>query len=100
MDGPVSSSSVTDNAAASRYELAVPGGLALAVYRRHGDVLDFIHTEVPAAAEGQGYGSRLIAGALADVRRRGFKLRARCAFVAAFVQRHPEERDLLADDGA
>ncbi|WCT72330.1 GNAT family N-acetyltransferase [Sphingomonas naphthae] len=87
---------VRNNATAQRYELAVPGGLAIAAYSPEGDVLAFTHTEVPEALEGQGIASRLVKGALADVRARGLKIRPACAFVAAYVERHPEVRDLVA----
>jgi predicted GNAT family acetyltransferase len=53
-----------------------------------------VHTEVPAALRGRGVGSRLVAGALADVRRQGLKVIARCSFVKAFMGRHPKLSDL------
>jgi len=31
--------------------------------------------------------------------REGLKIVPRCEFVAAYVERHPEYRDLLADEG-
>ena len=52
---------------------------------------------MPEALEGRGYGSRLIQGALADVRVQGRKILPECAFVAAYLERHPEERDLVAE---
>lgn len=83
---------VTNNEQESRYEL----GGAIAAYRREGDALAFTHTEVPVELEGQGIGSRLIRGALDDVRRRGLKVRPLCSFVAGYMERHPETQDLLA----
>ena len=61
---------------------------------REGDAIVFTHTQVPPALEGQGVGSRLIAGALAQVREAGLKVVPACSFVAAYVQRHPEAADL------
>ena len=63
---------------------------------REGKAITFIHTLVTKALEGRGIGSRLIAGALRDVRAKGLQLIAQCPFVAAYIERHPEERDLLA----
>lgn len=80
----------------ARYELDVDGTTAIAAYRRDGDNIVFTHTEVPSALEGRGIASRLIRGALADVRTRGLRVRPVCSFVAAYVQRHPEEQDLIA----
>lgn len=88
---------VTDNPARLRYELQADGGLATAYYERRGDVLVFTHTIVPEALRGAGLASALIKGALADVRTRGLKLIAQCPFVARYIERHPEERDLLAN---
>jgi predicted GNAT family acetyltransferase len=68
-------------------------GLAVAVYVQQGDRLVFTHTEVPAADEGKGIGSRLVRAALDDARQRGFKIKPACSFVAAFIRRHPEYAD-------
>jgi predicted GNAT family acetyltransferase len=40
-------------------------------------------------------GSRLVRGALDDIRGRGLKLVPRCEFVRAYLARHPEESDLV-----
>ncbi|MFD6176306.1 MULTISPECIES: GNAT family N-acetyltransferase [unclassified Isoptericola] len=59
-------------------------------------VVVFTHTEVDPAFEGQGIGSQLAAGALAQVREAGEKIVPLCPFIKAYVQRHPEHADLLA----
>jgi hypothetical protein len=87
---------VTNNTAAQRYELAVDGDVAIAAYERDGDTVVLTHTEVPPTLEGQGVGSRLIAAVLDDVRRQGQHVVAACSFVAAYVERHPDQQDLLA----
>lgn len=81
---------VTHNAPLGRYEMETEHGQAVAVYVQQGDRLVFTHTEVPAADEGRGIGSRLVRAALDDARQRGFKIVPACSFVAAFVRRHPE----------
>ena len=91
-----STSNVVDNQAESQFELVVDGETALAAYRREGDRIAFTHTEVPEALEGQGVGSRLIAGALADVRERGLKVVPLCSFVRHYIETHAEAQDLLA----
>ncbi|CAN5224519.1 GNAT family N-acetyltransferase [soil metagenome] len=89
---------VQNNEPESRYELAVDGALAIAAYERRDGALIFTHTEVPTALEGRGIASRLIKGALDDARAQGLKVVPLCAFVAAYIERHPEEQDLLALD--
>jgi predicted GNAT family acetyltransferase len=55
------------------------------------------HTEVPAVLSRQGVGSKLVRGVLDRLRAEGSKVVPRCEFVAAYMERHPEYRDLLAD---
>ncbi|GAB2177834.1 GNAT family N-acetyltransferase [Dongia sp. agr-C8] len=87
---------VEDNAGESRFELAVAGHLAVAEYKLDGKVITFTHTEVPPALGGQGVGSRLIKGALEQVRARGLKVVAKCDFVAGYLAKHKEFGDLIA----
>lgn len=87
---------IRDNEAEQRYELEVDGRLAIAAYRLENGVMAFTHTEVPPELEGRGIGTRLVKGAPGDVRARGLKFAPLCAFVAAYAERHPEVRDLLA----
>ena len=54
-----------------------------------------IHTEVPEALSGKGVGSKLVAGALTQVRADGLKVVAECSFVRTYLARHPEYADLL-----
>jgi uncharacterized protein len=90
------SSAVHDNPARSRFELDVGGVTAVANYQLKGGVMTFTHTEVPPQARHGGIASQLIAGALAAARDRGLKVVPRCSFVRAYVDNHPETRDLLA----
>ena len=85
---------VHDNTARQRFELSEQGETAIAAYSREGDAIVFTHTEVPAALEGKGVGTRLVQGALAQVRAAGLKVVPACSFVAAYVERHPDEADL------
>jgi predicted GNAT family acetyltransferase len=87
---------VRDNPEQQRFELETPAGLAVAEYRRDGNILTIFHTEVPPALRGQGIGDKLVRGVLDDVRRRNLKVVPRCWFVREFVGSHPEYRDLVA----
>jgi len=87
---------VTDNRERQRYELRAEKGLAVAYYELRDGTLVFTHTVVPEALRGQGLASKLIKAALDDARRRGLKVVPQCPFVARYIERHPEERDLVA----
>lgn len=87
---------VVNNEAEHQYELHVGGHTALASYRLKNGRISFTHTEVPVELEGQGVGSRLVAGALEDARERGLKVVPICSFVRHYVDTHPETQDLLA----
>ena len=84
------------NADKSRYELEVEGGLVLADYRRQGDTLHIVHTETPPALQGRGLAGQLVKFMLADVRAEGLKIVPLCSYIIAYLERHPEERDLVA----
>ena len=74
------------------YQLRQDGEVAaVAQYRKEGDAVCFVHTEVDQRYEGQGLGSRIAAFALDDVKTRGLKAKPACPFIAAYIQRHEEE---------
>ena len=82
---------VVDVPEQSQYELRLGDRrIGLAAYRRSGERIAFTHTEIDAACEGRGFGSRLVQGALEDARAKGLEIVPLCSFVAAFVKRHPE----------
>jgi predicted GNAT family acetyltransferase len=87
---------IRDNAALSRFELDAGGVTAFLNYRLAGNVMTLMHTETPVQARGRGIASRLVAGVLNEVRQRGLKIVPRCPFVAAYLGKHPEFRDLMA----
>ena len=91
---------VKDNPATSRFEMASGGAVAFVEYGATGDGrIVLLHTEVPEALSGQGVGSKLVRGTLDAVRAEGLKVVPRCEFVAAYIGRHPEYRDMVADEG-
>ncbi|HLK42168.1 MAG TPA: GNAT family N-acetyltransferase [Thermoleophilia bacterium] len=56
-----------------------------------------LHTEVLPEAEGKGVGSHLVRGAFELVRGRGEKVRIVCPFISDYLERHPEEGDVVAN---
>jgi predicted GNAT family acetyltransferase len=82
---------------ASRFEADIDGRLAVCAYRRVGDLVHLTHTEVPPAAQGRGIAADLVRATLDWARAEGLKVRPLCSYVAAYMRRHPETRDLVAD---
>jgi uncharacterized protein len=88
---------VRDNPDQQRYEGIVDDRVAgLLFYRASEGELVLVHTEVDEEFEGQGIGSKLVAGALDDIRARGLRIVPICPFVKAYLARHPEHSDLIA----
>jgi predicted GNAT family acetyltransferase len=88
-------SDIIDNKAHHRFELDVEGHVAKSFYKIENGAITFIHTEVPPELGGKGVGSRLIKGALDQVRTGGLKVIAECPFVKAYIDKHAEYADLL-----
>ena len=86
---------IVNNKAHHRFEFVVDGHLAAAFYKIDGNVITFMHTEVPPELGGRGVGSTLVQGALDQVRTNGMKVVADCPFVKAWIGKHPEYKDLL-----
>jgi len=87
---------VVHEEAARRFVLQLPGGTAILAYERKGDTLDLLHTAVPDSDEGQGHGSSLARAAVEYARANKLKVIPSCPFVRAFIEKHPEYRDLMA----
>jgi predicted GNAT family acetyltransferase len=81
---------VRDNPQRSRFELDADGHVAFSNYRRDGNTVTFMHTEVPKELEGRGIGSALVRGELEIARAQGLTIAATCPFVRAYIAKHPE----------
>jgi hypothetical protein len=86
---------VRNNVTLCRYELEVDGVTAFVTYESSPETLTLIHTEVPPQLSGRGIGSALARGVLETVRKEGFKILPRCEFIAGYIEKHPEFRDMV-----
>jgi len=79
-----------------RFFLEVSGGTAEFAYRPLDErTVDLVHTRVPDAAAGQGIGGKLAKAAFTWARQNGVKVVVTCPFVRRWLERHPEEQDLV-----
>jgi predicted GNAT family acetyltransferase len=87
---------ISDNGAASRYEVRVDGEFAgFAQYRQREDEIVFTHLEIDPAFENRGIGGRLAKYALDEARSRSLRVVPKCPFMAAYIRSHPEYADVV-----
>ena len=94
---------VSDNAERTRYEAHIldpeSGERQLAgvlVYADGEGTRTLLHTVVWEEHSGHGIGGRLAGHAFDDARSRGLRIVPVCTFVLGWLERHPEQADLVA----
>lgn len=93
----VPSQPVVDHDAANRrFIISIDGHLAHADYTLEDGRIVFTHTFVPPELRGSGLAEHLVRTALAHARLHKLRVVPACSYVAAFIERHQEFRDLLA----
>ena len=91
--------SVVDVPDRGRFEVRLGDRVVgLASYHVENGAMTLPHTEVDPSVGGRGIGSTLVAGVLAAARERGLTVLPYCSFVRHYIQQHPEEVDLVAED--
>ncbi len=78
-----------------RFELERDGHVASLQYTVAGHVLALLHSEIPEALRGSGVASTLAQTAFDWARDHHMKVDVVCPFVAAFLETHPENSDLV-----
>ena len=86
---------ITNNTEAQRFEAQLGAEQAVAEYHLKNNVIIFTHTEVPRVMEGKGVAGKLIKTALDAAQQEHYQVVPLCPFVAAYIRRHPEYRDLV-----
>lgn len=91
---------VEDVPARQRYEATTAGDApalaGLIDYQHVAGSLALVHTEVLEDFAGQGVGSRLVRDVIADARERGLRVVPHCPFVVRWLEKHPDQQDVLA----
>jgi hypothetical protein len=96
-DAPV----VTDNPAASRYELRVGSELAGFVDYRLRDrdgLISLVHTQVQPAFQGAHLATHLARFSLDDARRRGLSVLPFCPYITSWIKKHTDYVDLVPEE--
>lgn len=85
------------NHGATQYELLIDGVQAGYLdYELAGELVVMHTTFICEDFKSQGLGGSIVEAALQDVRAQGRKVVPRCPFVQAYINKHPEYRDLIA----
>ena len=89
---------ITNNEQTSQYETTVDGQVAYVAYDlEDSDRIVLTHTIVPDALAGRGIAGAIVKHALDDARAKNLKVVPQCSYVAAYIKRHPDYEDLLAN---
>lgn len=81
---------VKHNVAEGQFEITQENQTALLQYRRSGETIRLIHTEVPEALRGRGLGNQLARAALDFAHFNQLKVVPICPFIKVYLQKHPE----------
>lgn len=86
---------VTQNEDKNRFEIQIDDHTAVAEYIIKGGKLVLTHTEVPEVLEGNGIAGRLAKYAFQYAKDNDLKVMPLCPYMAAYVKRHPEVREVV-----
>jgi predicted GNAT family acetyltransferase len=90
---------VADDPAHRRYTISRDGEqLGVAIYHDRRGRRIFVHTEIEPGHAGEGLGSSLVGGAIADAEERGIPVVPLCPFIERWLDRHPEHSDIVDDE--
>ena len=93
------STTVVDVPERGRFEIRVDDKVVgLASYHVDNGTMTLPHTEIDPAMGGRGLGTTLVAAVLDAARERGLHVLPYCSFIRRYIQQHPEEMDLVAED--
>jgi predicted GNAT family acetyltransferase len=86
---------VRNNTEAQRFEVELGGERAVTDYYLNNNIIILRHTEVSPGLEGRGVARKLVQAALDEAREKGYQVMPLCPYVAGFIRKHPEYRDLV-----
>ena len=88
---------VSNNAEASRFEAQIGPYTSVIDYYYSGQAIVFTHTGVPEEISGNGIAGKMAQTALEYARAERLEVVPLCPYVAAYIKRHPEYKDLVSE---
>lgn len=86
---------VVHDSAARRFEIVMGDAVAFADYSLGEGTITLPHTVAPEAFKGLGAGRALAEAALAYARQHELQVLPTCSFMAAYIAKRPEWRDIV-----
>lgn len=87
---------VAHNTNTNRFETDLDGYPAVVEYMlARPNTIVFTHTEVAPEIEGRGVAAQIARAGLEYAREQGLEVMPLCPFVATYIRRHPEYREIL-----
>ena len=87
---------VEHDEAGRRFVIRAEGSEGELTYRREGDgVLNLMHTGVDPDLRGEGAASALVRSAFEYAREQNLRVVPSCSYVRAWVERHPDQQDIV-----
>lgn len=86
-----------NNKGRGQYEFHIDGYVPKIEYiiNKEGNIY-LTHTEVPPALSGQGIATDMVEQALADIKEEGLYVVPLCPFVASYIKKNPEWKEIVA----
>ncbi len=84
---------------AGRFAVRLDDRIGYLAYTRRGNTLDFTQVYVPPEHRRRGIAGKITRSALEHARAEGISVVPSCPYVAWYVSRHPEYRDLIPGSG-
>lgn len=89
---------IQDNTAKHRFEISLSDGdHAFISYQKDASGLALMHTIVPEQWEGKGIAGALVKQVLDKARAESVSILPYCPYVAAWLKRHPDYQDVVAE---
>ena len=86
---------IINNEQVQQFQVFVDGEMAYLEYRLNKGDIVLMHTEVPDKLGGRGIASALAEHVLKYAREQKIPVMIYCPFVASWIKKHPEYRDVL-----
>lgn len=99
-DTPAEAPVLTDDQAASKFEIRVGGEVAgyIMYHRRGSRQINLVHTEVGDKFQGAGIAGKLARFALDTARQEHLEVLPSCPYVRGWIAKHPDYLDLVPED--